>query len=179
MVKEKRVSVGDFVRTGSPLFQLIKVDLLKLNFTISEKDIGSLKTGQDVVFTVDSFPDKKFKGKIKLLYPNVEERTRTLQVEAVVSNANHLLKPGLFARVTIYTGALNDAVVAPLTALMYDNSTISIFVVEGNAAHERKVKTGEKYGEDIEITEGLKEKEQVVVVGQNNLSEGVKVNVAR
>jgi len=179
MVKEKRVSVGDFVRTGSPLFQLIKVNLLKLNFTISEKDIGSLKTGQDVVFTVDSFPDKKFKGKVTLLYPNVEERTRTLQVEAVVSNANHLLKPGLFARITIYTGALNDAVVVPLTALMYDNSTISIFVVEGNAAHERKVKTGGKYGEDIEITEGLKEKEQVVVVGQNNLSEGVKVNVAR
>ncbi len=179
MVKEKRVSVGDFVRTGSPLFQLIKVDLLKLNFTISEKDIGSLKTGQDVVFTVDSFPDKKFKGKVKLLYPNVEERTRTLQVEAVVPNANRLLKPGLFARVTIYTGALNDAVVAPLTALMYDNSTITIFVVEGNLAHARTVKTGGKYGEDVEITEGLKEKEQVVVVGQNNLSEGVKVNVAR
>ena len=179
MVKEKRVSVGDFVRTGSPLFQLIKVDLLKLNFTISEKDIGSLKTGQDVVFTVDSFPDKKFKGKVKLLYPNVEERTRTLQVEAVVPNANRLLKPGLFARVTIYTGALNDAVVAPLTALMYDNSNITIFVVEGNLAHARTVKTGGKYGEDVEITEGLKEKEQVVVVGQNNLSEGVKVNVAR
>ena len=179
MVKEKRVSVGDFVRTGSPLFQLIKVDLLKLNFTVSEKDIGSLKTGQDVVFTVDSFPDKKFNGKVKLLYPNVEERTRTLQVEAVVSNANRLLKPGLFARVTIYTGALNDAVVVPLTALMYDNSNITIFVVEGNLAHARTVKTGGKYGEDVEITEGLKEKEQVVVVGQNNLSEGVKVNVAR
>jgi len=179
MVKEKKVSAGDFVRTGSPLFQLIKVDLLKLNFTISEKDIGSLKTGQDVVFIVDSFPDKKFKGKVKLLYPNVEERTRTLQVEAVVSNANHLLKPGLFARVTIYTGALNDAVVVPLTALMCDNSTISLFVVEGNVAHSRTIKTGNKYGEDIEIIEGLREKEQVVVVGQNNLSEGVKVNVAR
>ena len=179
MVKEKKVSAGNFVRTGSPLFQLIKVDLLKLNFTISEKDIGSLRTGQEVVFTVDSFPDKKFKGKVKLLYPNVEERTRTLQVEAVVSNANHLLKPGLFARVTIYTGALNDAVVVPLTALMYDNSTISLFVVEGNVAHSRTIKTGNKYGEDIEIIEGLREKEQVVVVGQNNLSEGVKVNVAR
>jgi len=72
-----------------------------------------------------------------------------------------LLKPGLFARVTIYTGALNDAVVAPLTALMYDNSTISIFVVEGNAAHERKVKTGGKYGEDIEITEVLKKRNRL------------------
>ncbi|ESP63061.1 HlyD family secretion protein [Smithella sp. ME-1] len=179
MVKEKRVSAGDFVRTGSPLFQLIKVDLLKLNFTISEKDIGSLKTGQEVVFTVDSFPDKKFKGKVNLLYPNVEERTRTLRAEAIVNNLNLLLKPGLFARITIYTGAPRDVVVAPLTSLMYDNSNITLFVVEGNVAHARTVKTGNKYGEDIEIIEGLKEKEQVVVIGQNNLSEGVKVNVAR
>lgn len=179
MVREKRVSAGDFVRTGSPLFQLIKVDLLKLNFTVSEKDISGLKTGQEVIFTVDSFPDKKFKGRVNLLYPNVEERTRTLQAEAIVYNPNRLLKPGLFARIKIYTGAPRDAVVIPLTALMYDNATISIFIVEGNLAHARTVKTGNKYGEDVEIIEGLKEKEQIVVIGQNNLSEGVKVNVAR
>jgi RND family efflux transporter MFP subunit len=179
MVKEKKVSVGDYVRNGSPLFQLIKVDPLKLSFTISERDIAGLKTGQEVVFTVDSFPGKNFKGKVNLLYPNLEERTRTLQAEAMVPNANHLLKPGSFTRATIYTGALREAVVAPLTALIYDNSTISVFVVEGNIAHARTVKTGGKYGEYVEIIEGLKEKEQVVVVGQNNLSEGVKVNVAR
>ena len=179
MVKEKKVSSGDFVHSGSPLFQLIKIDQLKLTFTISEKDIAGLKTGQEVVFTVDSFPGKNFKGRVNLLYPNLEERTRTLQAEAIVPNANHLLKPGFFARVTIYTGATREVVVAPLTALMYDNSTISIFVVDGNVAHARIVKTGGKYEEDIEIIEGLKEKEQIVIVGQNNLSEGVKVNVAR
>jgi membrane fusion protein, multidrug efflux system len=179
MVKEKKVSVGDYVRNGSPLFQLIKVNSLKLNFTVSEKDIAGLKTGQEVDFTVDSFPDKKFKGKVNLLYPNLEERTRTLQAEAIVPNANRLLKPGLFVRATIYTAATREAVVAPLTALMYDNSTISIFVVEGNVAHQRIIKTGGKYGENVEIIEGLKEKEQIVIVGQNNLSEGVKVNVAR
>ena len=51
--------------------------------------------------------------------------------------------------------------------------------MEGNLARERKVTTGRKYGEDIEIIEGLNAKEQIVVVGQNNLSEGIKVNVAR
>ncbi|MBN1363436.1 MAG: efflux RND transporter periplasmic adaptor subunit [Syntrophaceae bacterium] len=179
MVKEKRVSAGDYVRTSSPLFHLIKVDPLKLIFTVSEKEIASLKTGQDVDFTVDSFPNRKFRGKVKILYPHVDERTRTLQAEAVVPNTGRLLKPGLFARATIYTGATHKAVVAPLTALIYDNSTISIFIVEENTARSRAVKTGNKYGEDIEIIEGLKEKEQVVIMGQNNLSEGVKVNVAR
>jgi membrane fusion protein, multidrug efflux system len=179
MVKEKRISSGDFVRTSSPVLQLIKVDPLKLNFTISEKDIADLKTGQDVDFTVDSFPDKKFKGKVNLLYPNVEERTRTLQAEAIVPNSDRLLKPGLFVRATIYTGPPREAIVAPLTALIYDNANVSLFVVEGNLAHERKVTTGRKYGEDIEILSGLNQNEQIVVVGQNNLSEGIKVNVAR
>jgi membrane fusion protein (multidrug efflux system) len=178
-VKEKRVSVGDYMRNGTPLFQLIKTDPLKLNFTVSEKDIASLKIGQEVVFTVDALADKKFKGKLNLLYPNVEEKTRTLQAEAIVPNADQVLKPGSFARVFIYTQAPREVVVVPLTALIYDSANIRIFVADGNMARERKVKTGGKYGEYMEIVEGLKEKEQVVVVGQNNLSEGVKLNVAR
>ncbi len=178
-VKEKKVSVGDYMRNGSPLFQLIKTDPLKLSFTISEKDVAGLKIGQEVMFTVDAFPAKQFKGKVSLLYPNVEERTRTLQAEAIVPNADHLLKPGYFARVQIFIQAAREVVVVPVTALLYDNAAIRIFIADGNTARERIVKTGGKYGEYVEIVEGLKVNEQVVVVGQNNLSEGVKLNVAR
>ena len=178
-VKEKRVSVGDYMRNGTPLFQLIKTDPLKLSFTISEKDVAGLKIGQGVMFTVDAFPGKQFQGKVSLLYPNVEERTRTLQAEAIVPNADHLLKPGYFARVKILNQAAREAVIVPVTALLYDGSIVRIFIADGNTARERIIKTGGKYGEYVEITEGLKVKEQVVVVGQNNLSEGVKLNVAR
>jgi membrane fusion protein (multidrug efflux system) len=178
-VKEKRVSVGDYVRNGTPLLQLIKIDPLKLNFTVSEKDVAALKIGQEVVFTVDAFPGMSFKGRVSLLYPNLEERTRTLQAEAMVPNADHKLKAGYFARVQILTQAARDTVVVPVTAILYDGPVVRVFVVNGNKAQERIIKTGNKYGEFVEILEGLKEKEQVVVVGQNNLSEGVKVNVAR
>ena len=178
-VKEKKVSVGDYVRNGTPLLQLITINPLKLNFTISEKDAASIKIGQEVAFSVDSYADKQFKGKVSLLYPNVEEKTRTLQAEALVPNADHLLKPGYFARTLIYTAAPREAVLAPITALLYDNAVIRIFVVDGDKARERVIKIGGKYGEFVEVLEGLKEMEQIVVIGQNNLSEGVKVNVAR
>jgi membrane fusion protein (multidrug efflux system) len=178
-VKEKKISVGDYVRNGTPLMQLIKTDPLKLNFTISEKDAATIKVGQEVAFTVDSYAGKEFKGRVNLLYPNVEERTRTLQAEAIVPNGNQVLKPGFFAKTRIYTSAPRSAVLIPLTALIYDNSLIRIFVVEGDKARQRIIKIGGKYEEKIEVTEGLKENEQVVVVGQNNLSEGVKVNVDR
>ena len=178
-VKEKKVSVGDYVRNGTPLLQLIRVNPLKLNFTVSEKDAASIKIGQEVAFSVDSYPAKQFKGKVSLFYPNVEEKTRTLQAEALVNNSDRLLKPGFFARTLIYTSAPREVVLAPITALLYDNSVIRIFVVEGNKARERVIKIGGKYGESVEVLEGLKELEQIVVVGQNNLSEGVKINVAR
>jgi multidrug efflux pump subunit AcrA (membrane-fusion protein) len=109
----------------------------------------------------------------------VEEKTRTLQAEALVNNSDRLLKPGFFARTLIYTSVPREVVLAPITALLYDNSVIRIFVVDGDKARERVLKIGGKYGEFVEVLEGLQEKEQIVVVGQNNLSEGVKVNVAR
>jgi len=79
----------------------------------------------------------------------------------------HVLKPGFFTRTLIFTDKAFDAVVAPITALLYDGSIVRIFIVEGDVARERIVKTGSKYGEYVEIVEGLKEKEQIVVVGQN------------
>ena len=178
-VKEKKVTAGDYIRNGTFLVSIIRTDPVKLSFTIPEKEVGRLRVDQDVAFVVDAFPGREFRGRVKTIYPNIEEKTRSLQVEAVVANPDQTLKPGLFARVTLYTGPAQNTVVAPITALLYDNSTTKLYVVEGDRAKERKVRIGRKYGELMEITEGLKEKEIVVTVGQNNLMEGVLVNVAR
>jgi RND family efflux transporter MFP subunit len=175
----KKVTSGDYIRNGTFLISIIRTDLLKLSFAVSEKEVGSLRTGQHVTFDVDAFPGREFRGQLKTIYPSLEERTRSLQVEAEVSNPDRSLKPGFFARVTLYTGPARNTVVAPVTALLYDNSTTKLFVVEGDMAKERKVRIGRKYGEFMEIIEGLKEKETVVTVGQNNLMEGVQVHVAR
>lgn len=178
-VKEKKVTPGEYVKNGTPLLTLIQNDPIKLSFTVTEKDVASLRVSQEVVFKVDSFPDREFRGKLYIIYPNLEEKTRSLQVEALVPNPQMLLKSGLFTRVTLYTGASQDKVIVPITSLLYENSMVKIFVVEGNKAKEQIVKIGGKYGEFMEIVEGLKGGEQLVVVGQNNLAEGVKVSVAR
>ncbi len=178
-VKEKKVSAGDYIRNGTNLFVIIQSNPIKLNFTVSEKDAGKLMKGQDVIFKADAFPDKEFKGKVNIIYPSLEEKTRTLQVEAVVPNPNAMLKPGLFTHVRLYTGAEKGTVLVPAVSLLYEGEMIKVFVVEGEYAKERTVKSGRKHEDMIEITEGIKEGEQVVVAGQQNLSEGVKVNVAR
>ena len=179
VVKEKRVTAGDYVRNGSFLVSIIRTDLLKLVFSVSEKEVGALRLGQDVTFGVDAFPGQAFPGQVRMIHPSLEEKTRSLQVEALVPNADGRLKPGFFARVILYTAPARDTVVVPITALLYDSSTTKLFVAEGDRARERKVRLGRKYGEFMEILEGLKAEETVVTVGQNNLMEGALIHVAR
>ena len=178
-VREKRVTPGDYIRNGTPLLHLTRNNPVKLSFSVNEKDVARLKIGQECLFRVDAFPDLEFNGKLTVIYPNLDERTRSLQVEALVPNPRMLLKPGLFAHVTLLTGDAVDKAVVPVTALLYENSKVKTFIVEGDRAKERVIRIGGKYGEYMEVVEGLKGGEQLVVVGQSNLTEGVKVNVAR
>jgi RND family efflux transporter MFP subunit len=125
---------------------------------------------------VDAFPDREFRGKVSIVFPSLEEKTRTLSIEALVPDKENLLKPGLFARVILYTGVMKDTVVVPNTALLYEGNQIRTYVVEDDKAKERPVKLGNKYGDEIEIVEGIKEGDKVIVAGQQGLSEGAKVS---
>jgi membrane fusion protein, multidrug efflux system len=175
-VKEKLVSEGDFVKNGTRLFTLIQPNPLKLRFFVSERDVGRMKVGQDVSVKVDAFSDKEFKGKVSIVFPSLDEKTRTLSIEALVPDKEGMLKPGLFARVISYTGGMKDTIVVPNTALLYEGDQIRTYVIEGDRAKERLVKLGNKYGDEIEILEGIKEGDKVVTAGQQGLSEGAKVN---
>lgn len=177
VIKEKRVSAGDFVKNGTPLFVIIQPNPLKLRFTVPEKDVGRIRINQEVMLKVDGFAETEFKGKVNIVFPNVEEKTRTLQIEALVPNNNGLLKPGLFAKVTLYTAGEHDTIVVPVTALLYEAEKVRVFIIEGDHAKERVVKLGSKYGEFMEIVEGVKTGEKVVFMGQQNLSDGAKVSV--
>lgn len=178
VIKEKKVAAGDFVRNGSNLFAAIQPEPLKLNFSVPEKETGRLKAGQDVIFTVDAMPDKEFHAKVKTVYPSADERTRTLQVEALVGAGNNTLKPGMFASVILYTAQHKDAVLVPIISLLYEGSNIRLFVIENGVAKERTVKIGHKYGEFMEIIEGVGEGEHVVIAGQQGLFNEAKVNIA-
>jgi multidrug efflux pump subunit AcrA (membrane-fusion protein) len=179
VVRVKRVSKGEFVRNGSPLYTIIQSNPLKLRLALSEKDVGRVKPSQEVSLRVDAFPGREFKGNVSTIYPSLEEKTRTLLIEALVPNPEESLKAGLFAKVILYTGPAGETVVIPVTALLYEEAKIKVFVEEGGRAKEKPISVGGKYGELMEIVDGLKEGEKVVVAGQQNLSEGVKVHVAR
>lgn len=179
IVKERKVTAGDFIRAGMPILTIIQIIPLKLSFTITEKDVGSLKTGQDVAFTVDPFPGREFIGRLNIIYPNLDERTRSLKAEALVQNPTLELKPGFFARVKVFTSLPKDAVVIPATSILYEGTRVKVFLREGSLARERSIKVGGKYGDMVEVLDGLKGAETLIVVGQNNLTDGVRINVVK
>ncbi len=192
VVKEKKVSAGNYVRNGTPLFTIIQINPVKLDFTINEKDLSKIKKGQDILLKVYAFPDVGFNGRVNIIYPNIDERTRTVKVEALVSNNEGLLKPGFFAKVMLYTGTAKDVILVPVTSLIYEEEKIKVFVVERDKAREKFIGLGQKFkfqseggnyesamSEFAEAISGVEEGEQVVVVGQQNLFEGAKVNVTR
>ncbi len=179
IVKERKVTSGDFIRAGMPLLSIVQIDTLKLSFTVTEKGISAIKTGQDIIFTIDSFPGREFDGRLSVVYPSLDERTRSLRAEATVKNPSLELKPGLFAKVKVYTGSSRQAVVIPATSILYEGSRIRIFLQEGDKAKERFLKIGDKYGDMVEVLEGLKGGEKLIVVGQNSLSDGIRINVIK
>ncbi|MFH1146753.1 MAG: efflux RND transporter periplasmic adaptor subunit [Pseudomonadota bacterium] len=179
LIKKKNVSSGDYVKSGGNLFVIIQNNPLKLHFTLAERDAARVGKGQEVSLKVDSYAQTAFSGRVTLIYPSLDEKTRTLQVEAEVPNPRGSLKPGYFAHVTLYTGSTADAILAPVTSLLYEEEKVKVFVVEQGRAKERAIRAGSKYGEMIEVTDGLKAGEQVVVLGQQNLSNGVRVNIIR
>ena len=178
-IKSKKIATGDFVKVGMPLFSLIQNNPIKIIFSINEKDISKIKVNQEVLFTVDGLPNREFKAKVYTVYPSLDDKLRTLTIEARASNEQGLLKPGIFAKVIVYTDAQRDGILIPATSILYEANTMKVYIVEGDKAKMKLIKTGGKFGDYVEVIEGVKEGDSVVTVGQQNLSDGVKVNVAR
>ncbi|MEE4211451.1 MAG: efflux RND transporter periplasmic adaptor subunit [Parvularcula sp.] len=98
VVVSKKVNEGDYVKTGESLFRIVDLDELWLYLDAYESDLAWLRYGQDVAFTVEAFPGETFHGQIAFIEPEVDSKTRTIQVRVNVPNEDRRLKPGMFAK---------------------------------------------------------------------------------
>jgi Cu(I)/Ag(I) efflux system membrane fusion protein len=114
IVVERNVREGDYVETGESLFRIVDLSELWLYLAAYESDLAWLHYGQDVAFSVESFPGETFHGRVSFIEPEVDRMTRTVRVRVNVPNPDSLLKPGMFARGIIKAKmAAGGAVFAP------------------------------------------------------------------
>ena len=178
-ITARNFDTGDMFSMSAPLFVVQQVIPVKLLVGISESEYTKVKKGDKVSLTVDAIPGRTFTGKVERLYPTVDAATHTFKVEVNVPNADKVLRPGMYARVTVNFGSLHN-VVLPDQAVVRMEGSGQRFVYVLNADNTVSfvpVTLGRHIGSEYEITEGLQEGAQVVLKGQSTLKDGVKVNV--
>lgn len=177
-VAKRLVSTGEYVRPGTPLFDLVVDDPLTLRGDVPERFAQELAVGQSVQIRVDAYPDVAFDGTLERISPAANAENRSITVEVQVPNQDRRLKAGFFASANIVTRTDAEALVVPETAVISFAGVTKLFVVRDNVAYERHVRTGTRDEQGlIEILEGLQRDELVAISGLAKLENGMAVNV--
>ena len=131
-----------------------------------ERDIGRIAIGQTASVTVPAYPGRQFEGKVTWIADVLDEKTRTLKIRIDLSNADRLLKPGSFARVTVTSSDPQDALLVPTDAIQQQGNETIVFVDEGNGLFKRQVvQVGARTRDAAAIVGGLQEGQKVVTNG--------------
>jgi len=160
-VIEKQAIEGMHVMPGQMLYKIVDLSSVWVEADVYEQDMRIVRVGQRSTVTLDAYPGEQFQGRATYVYPFVEEKTRTVKVRFQLSNPQGRLKPGMYANVELMApGGMGLTV--PVDALLDSGRQQVVFVALGDGYFEpRQVKAGRRLGDAIEITDGLKEGEQV------------------
>ena len=180
MINKKMVEPGAVVSPGTPLFEIVNINSLKLAVLVDESQVGRIQIGQQVDINVNVLPDETFTGRISFIAPK-SDASLNFPVEVEVAN-NGQLKAGMYATALFKTnyGAENqNMLTVPAEAFVNGVSSGQLFIVQNGMAKLVKVQTGKVYGDKVQIISGLNGGEQVITSGQINLENGSKINIVK
>jgi len=179
----RSVNVGDLVgEVGSPkfMFRIVDNSVLDLTCSVPSWELEKIKLGQDLDFWTDAIPGQVFNGIVNFINPAVNEADRSFQINAEVKNDPPVLKGGLFVKGLIKTGVRPGAVQIPKTALInwdMDKHKATVFVADGEQARQRDIQTGYAATDMVEVIQGLKSGDIVIVRGGFQLKDGNKISI--
>ena len=176
VVASRSIKSGNFVQINSPIIRIVDASRLEATLNVPEREIAKLKPGQAVGLAVDALPGKQFTGTVDRVAPVVDNGTGTFRVVASFPG-NGELQPGMFSRLDINYDRRADALVVPRTALLEDGGEPAVYVVRDGKAQRTVLKLGYNDAGWVEVREGLKPGEQVVIAGKAALREGSAVQV--
>lgn len=182
VLNDYSLTPGAMISPSSPIIDIADLRTLKATLKIPESKIFAVKSGMPVFLKFDALPNEEFVGSVTRIDQYVDPATRTSSVEIELDNnaaAGGRLRPGMFGQASIVENEVRNAIVVPEGALQSSETGFYLFVVENETARLKNVSTGIKQGNTIQITEGLKPGEKVIVFGGKNLNDGEKVTVTQ
>lgn len=184
VVSAKYADPGAMVDASTRIVQVIPMDELKFLIAIPGPYLHLLTVGETVVSVYsDAVPERTFMGVIARIHPAVDPVTRTATIEVRLKNEKNdadewLLRPGLYAEGRIILTVKQNAVMLPADVALRRGTRFLAFVVKDGKAETRELTVGVRDGNTLEIMDGLSAGEQVVIMGQHRLTDGIDVNVA-
>jgi membrane fusion protein, heavy metal efflux system len=167
-VVQRKIGPGQYVNSGAsdPVFVIGDLSTVWLVAFVRESDAASVSVGQEIAFNVMALPHRPLTARINYVSAAIDPGTRRLLVRATIDNKDGLLKPEMFANVTIYSAADHPAVAVPKQALIYEGDQVRVWVAHEDKSIElRQIKTGLSNGDAIEVVSNLKPGEQIVTKG--------------
>ncbi|MBA2880917.1 multidrug efflux pump subunit AcrA (membrane-fusion protein) [Desulfosalsimonas propionicica] len=172
------VHPGDLATPQAPLLEMLDRSSLAVRFSVSERLISDIKPGMKASIRLDAYSGRDFDAKIVRIYPELNRQSGTVPVEAELT-APRKLMPGMFARVLLPVQTADKAVIIPASALLSTpGGREAVFVVSDGKAKQREIRLGIEQGSRVQVLEGLKPDEKVVVAGMNSLKNGTAVRIA-
>jgi membrane fusion protein (multidrug efflux system) len=181
MLGLRAVSLGQYLPAGSEIVPLQALDTVFVDFSLPERQLGSVPIGQSVAVRVDAHPDQVQRGEVIAINPGVDAVTRMVRLRASLPNPERLLRPGMFAKVSLDLGRSDSVLTLPRVAITYAPYGDAVFLLlqqDGTATvQQRQVQTGAVIDDRVVIEGGLAAGDRVVLTGQVKLRNGMAVQV--
>jgi membrane fusion protein, copper/silver efflux system len=183
VVSKRKVSTGDHIESGGILFELINLERLWVLFEVYEKDLANIKLGQQIDFTSNSYPSKKFSSRISFIDPVIDPQTRVAKVRTDISNKGGILKPEMFVTGTLSASKNNtktEKLSVPKSAVMWTGKKSVAYVklkeTEIPSFEYREIELGEAIGDRYMVISGLEQGDEVVSNGSFVIDAAAQLN---
>lgn len=177
----RQANLGQMLREGDPIVTLQTLDPIFVDFSIPQQQLSQVRKGLPVRLTGDALGSDVLTGRITAISPLVDADTRNVKIQATASNRAERLRPGMFVNASVGLPQKQNVLAVPATAVLYAPYSDSVFVVEnakegkGQILRQQFVRLGEKRGDFVAVTGGLREGENVVSTGVFKLRNGQAV----
>lgn len=157
----KNISEGAYITPSTNIATLVQSNPVKIDFSIPEKYVNDIESGQDIIFEVDG-TDDQFSARVIAIDPKVDEDLRTLRIRALTNNGLGLLKPGMFVRVSVPLGS-RESIMIPTEAIVPVLKGKVVYLMREGKAEEVAVRTGVRTDRTIQILDGIGVGDSVIV----------------
>jgi RND family efflux transporter MFP subunit len=176
VVTQRNIDNGSLVSSGSTLmFTMMHSNVIRVQLYVPQDEAFGVAPGVDAVVHVPEIPDRSFPGKVTRIASALQPGSRTLLTEIDVPNPDDALSPGIYCTVELHIPRRTPSLVVPADAVVFDQDGLHVAVVENGAVHLQNILIARDFGKEVEVREGVKPGDQVILNPMVNLADGSKV----